>query len=69
MILWPGPAGKSVMQSDQDEMVQGLKMAAVAVVTALVTATVVIGGGGVWMKHAQAQTPAEHSLELTRTSS
>ncbi len=57
------------MQSDQDEMVQGLKMAAVAVVTALVTATVVIGGGGVWMKHAQAQTPAEHSLELTRTSS
>jgi len=37
------------MPSDQDEIARGLRLAAVAVVSAIVTATVVIGAGNAWL--------------------
>ena len=55
------------MHSDQDEIARGLRMAAVAVVSAIVTATVVIGAGEAWLSRATAngQTPPPPQLILT----
>ena len=39
------------MQSDRQAFVQGLRMMAAAVVSAVVTATVVIGAGQAWRSH------------------
>ena len=55
------------MHSDQDEIARGLRMAVVAVVSAIVTATVVIGAGEAWLSRAAAsgQTPPPPQLILT----
>lgn len=39
------------MHSDREDIARGLRMAAVAVVSAVVTATVVIGAGQAWLSH------------------
>jgi len=46
------------MPSDQDEIVRGLRLAAVAVASAVATATVVIGAGGAWIALMQPATSA-----------
>jgi len=37
------------MPSDQQEMAQGLRLAAVALISAVITATAVIGAGQFWL--------------------
>ena len=52
----------------------GLRLAAIALASAVVTATVVIGAGGAWLDRIQpaasstASTPAEPTAQLIRTS-
>ncbi len=52
----------------------GLRLAAIALASAVVTATVVIGAGGAWLDRIQpaasstASTPAEQTAQLIRTS-
>ena len=55
------------MHSDQDEIARGLRMAAVAVISAIVTATVVIGAGEAWLSRAPASGPSS-SPQLILTS-
>lgn len=55
------------MQSnDQTEIAQGLKMTAVAVVSAIITATLVIGAGNAWVSR-HAQDTDQPSVPLIRT--
>ncbi len=49
------------MYSDQDEIARGLRMAAIAVVSAIVTATVVIGAGEAWLSKPPASEPSRPS--------
>ena len=56
------------MQSDQQDIAQGLRMAAVAVVSAVITATAVIGAGQAWLSHsAAAQADAPSGGQLIQT--
>jgi hypothetical protein len=58
------------MPSDQEEMAQGLRLAAVALVSAILTATAVIGAGQFWLARSTPSTsaavPTEQAL-LVRT--
>jgi hypothetical protein len=53
------------MPSDEQEMAQGLRLAAVAVAAAVITATAVIGAGQFWIARS-VEAPAESAL-LVRT--
>lgn len=55
------------MPSDEHEMAQGLRLAAVAVISAVITATAVIGAGHVWISRS-IQPAADERLPLIRTS-
>lgn len=58
------------MPSDLEEMANGLRLAAVAVVSAVITATAVIGAGHLWIARYAASTPATTPAEapvLVRT--
>ena len=58
------------MPSDQQEMAQGFQLAAVAVVSAVITATVVIGAGQIWLArsaHAAVVVPIEGARLLRTT--
>jgi hypothetical protein len=59
------------MPSDQQEMVQGLRLAAVALVSAVLTASAVIGAGQFWLSRSAhavsaASAPTEQAV-LVRT--
>ena len=54
------------MQADEQEMATGMRLAAVAVVSAVVTATAVIGAGQVWIAKSARTVVAEPHL-LIRT--
>ena len=43
------------VQSDSEDIARGLKMAAVAVMSAIITASVVIGVGEVWLSRTAAE--------------
>ena len=57
------------MHSDQDEIARGLRMAAVAVISAVLTATVVIGAGNAWLsrKHPASMDAALPAPQLIQT--
>ncbi len=58
------------MPSDLEEMAHGLRLVAVAVVSAVITATAVIGAGHVWIARYASATPAATASEapvLVRT--
>ena len=54
------------MPSGEQEMVKGMRLAAVAVASAVITATVVIGAGQFWISKSPHPTPAEQPM-LVRT--
>lgn len=54
------------MPSDEQEMAKGMRLAAVAVVSAIVTATAVIGAGQFWISKSADMGPSDPSL-LIRT--
>ena len=59
------------MPSDLEEMAHGLRLAAVAVVSAVITAVAVIGAGQFWLArsaHAASGAPTEQAV-LVRTAS
>ena len=58
------------MHSDQDEIARGLRLAAVAVISAVVTATVVIGAGNAWLslRHPASMGAALPAPRLIQTS-
>ena len=49
------------VQSDREDIARGLKMAAVAVVSAVITASVVIGVGEAWLSRTSAAVTASPS--------
>jgi hypothetical protein len=55
------------MPSDQEEMAQGLRLVAVAVVSAAITATAVIGAGQLWIARSAHAAPAAEQALLVRT--
>ena len=56
------------VQSDREDIARGLKMAAVAVVSAVITASVVIGVGEAWLSHTSAaETASPSGGQLIRT--
>lgn len=54
------------MPSDEQEIARGMRLAAVAAVSAIITATAVIGAGQFWISRSIATTPSDPSL-LIRT--
>lgn len=56
------------VQSDREDIARGLKMAAVAVVSAVITASIVIGVGEAWLSRTSAAEAASPSGgQLIRT--
>ena len=56
------------VQSDREDIARGLKMAAVAVVSAVITASVVIGVGEAWLSRTTAsETASPSGGQLIRT--
>ena len=47
-MVWPIDSG-GTMYSDQDDIACGVRMAVVAVISAIVTATIVISAGEAWL--------------------
>ena len=56
------------MPSEDHEMAKGMRLAAVAIVSAVITATVVIGAGQLWISRSVQPTASDQHL-LIRTAS
>ena len=63
----PGETVQSDTNTDREDIARGLKLAAVAVVSALVTASVVIGVGEAWLSRAAAEATSPSGGQLIHT--
>jgi hypothetical protein len=50
------------MPSDEQEMAKGVRLAAVAAISAIITATAVIGAGQFWISRSVQTSPSEQPL-------